>query len=237
MKVIAHRGASSQAPENSIKSIHLAIEQNADYVEIDVRLTKDGIPVIIHDPTIEGVAVHELTSQTIKSYEMVKILNDRVVKERIPTLNEVFQLDWKESGIMIEIKKCPQADSEVVNAVMEILIKSVKVPKKVIMGSFSLEIVKEVMIRKNQWLVPIQTIGIVEDEKFITDFLSLGVDKIAMWYPLINQRIIEQLKRHDVSIWAFTVNDCNVASSLQAIGVDGIITDVPTKILKHTEMH
>ncbi len=233
MKVIAHRGASAEAPENSLKSIGLAIEQNADYVEIDVRLTKDGVPVIIHDPSAEGIAVHELTALSLRQYEIEKIFNGRVIKERIPTLEEIFQRDWIESGIMIEIKKCPQADSEIVQAVMEILIKSVKIPKKIIMGSFSLEIVREVAQRKNQCKAPIQTIGIVEEEKFIDEFLSMRVDMIAMWHPLINRPVVEKLRSHGVCLWAFTVNDCNVASSLQKAGVDGIITDVPSKMLNY----
>src|SRR5438034_6344625 len=109
MKIIAHRGASHDAPENTLAAVHLAWQQNADAVEIDVHLSKDGKLVVIHDATTKrtcGVShkVRELTLAELKSLDAGKWKGRQWVGETIPTLDEVLDIVPKGRGLVIEMK-------------------------------------------------------------------------------------------------------------------------------------
>ena len=107
-EVFAHRGASGYAPENTLEAFLLAIEQGADGIELDVQLSKDGVPVVIHDETVDRVTgqsgfVKDFTLQELK--EMV-VLRERFAKyrdARIPTLREVLDA-VRPSGIAVNIE-------------------------------------------------------------------------------------------------------------------------------------
>ena len=104
-QIVAHRGASSTRPENTLTSFAHALELGARIVELDVRLSRDGVPVVIHDPTIDRTttgsgAVHEMTAAEISTLEIPP-------GEHIPTLAEVFDLVSGAAAVAIEIKNLP----------------------------------------------------------------------------------------------------------------------------------
>lgn len=112
---IAHRGASLAAPENTLAAFQLAIDSGYDYIELDVRLTRDGVPVIIHDRTLErttGVAgyVHETDYADIRELDAGSWFAPEFADQRIPTLEEALQLM---SG-----KACAQYDTKAVPTVV-----------------------------------------------------------------------------------------------------------------------
>lgn len=103
--VVAHRGASSTRPENTLASFEEAIRLGAQIVEFDVRLSRDGVPVVIHDPAVDRTTdgrgfVHELTAPDIAS-----LLVDGTA--RVPTLDEVLDALSGRAGAAIEIKNIP----------------------------------------------------------------------------------------------------------------------------------
>jgi glycerophosphoryl diester phosphodiesterase len=107
--VIAHRGASAYAPENTLASFAKAIELKADWFELDVHLTKDGQVVVIHDGSLERVAgikksVPEMTLAEIKLADAGASFAKEFAGERIPTLDETLALAKNRVGIYIEIK-------------------------------------------------------------------------------------------------------------------------------------
>ena len=113
-KVIAHRGASHESPENTLASIRRAIDLNVDCIEIDVHLSKDHVPVVIHDDTVERTTsskeklrITDLTLQEIKKLDAGSWYNPSFKDENIPTLKEVLELDFKGCNLMIEMKKSP----------------------------------------------------------------------------------------------------------------------------------
>ena len=107
-EVFAHRGASGYAPENTLEAFQLAIKQGADGIELDVQLSKDGVPVVIHDETVDRVTgqtgfVKDFTLQELK--DMV-VLGERFTAypdARIPTLREVLDA-VRPSGIEVNIE-------------------------------------------------------------------------------------------------------------------------------------
>ena len=107
-KIFAHRGASGYAPENTLEAFALAITQGADGIELDVQLTKDGIPVVIHDETIDRVTekkgwVKDYTLKELKELTVLKNKFPEYSAAKIPTLEEVLDA-VKASGIQVNIE-------------------------------------------------------------------------------------------------------------------------------------
>ena len=107
--VVAHRGASSTHPENTLEAFEAAIAEGADVVELDVRLTADGVPVVLHDPEVSRSTdgrgfVHELTLAQVKALDAAP---GRPERAQIPTLREVLDLVTGRAGADLEIKNIP----------------------------------------------------------------------------------------------------------------------------------
>jgi len=103
--VVAHRGASATFPENTLEAFDAAVETGAGAVEFDVRLSADGVPVVVHDPHVARIStgqglVHELTAAELQALEMPR-------GGRIPTLREVLDLLSGRCGINVEVKNIP----------------------------------------------------------------------------------------------------------------------------------
>ena len=110
--IVAHRGASSTHPENTLSAFEAAVELGADVVELDVRLSRDGVPVVMHDPDVDRTtdgsgAVHELTAAEIRR------LNAGTAESPagVPTLREVLELASGRAGVALEIKNVPGEDA------------------------------------------------------------------------------------------------------------------------------
>ena len=104
--VVAHRGASATFPENTLEAFDAAVSAGAPVVEFDVRLSSDGVPVVIHDPEVSRVAmgegfVHERSMEDLQAMELVG------GRGRISTLREVLDLLSGRAGIDVEIKNIP----------------------------------------------------------------------------------------------------------------------------------
>jgi len=109
MMIVAHRGASGEAPENSLASFKLAWQQNADAIEGDFRLTKDGVIVCIHDEDTERIGdkklmVAESTLEELRTVDIGSYRGTQFANERIPTLDKVIATIPEGKKILIEIK-------------------------------------------------------------------------------------------------------------------------------------
>lgn len=107
--VIAHRGASAYAPENTLSSFGLAIDQGADWFELDCTLSSDGEIIVIHDDTVDRTtngtgAVVELTFEQLRKLDAGSWKDARFAGEKLPTLDESLNLGARRSGVYVEIK-------------------------------------------------------------------------------------------------------------------------------------
>ncbi len=110
--VIAHRGASGDAPENTLAAFNLAVEQGADVVELDVHMTTDGHPVVVHDDTVDRTTdgsghVRTKTLAELKALDAGSWFDSGFAGERIPTLDEVVVWARGKTTLSIEIKNTP----------------------------------------------------------------------------------------------------------------------------------
>jgi glycerophosphoryl diester phosphodiesterase len=240
----AHRGASKEAPENTLAAIKQAILLNANYVEIDVRLSKEGIPIVLHDPSTTRMSGHhhpsadQLTVAEIQQIDVGQKFGPLFVGEKVPTLWDVLQLDWKGAGLMIEIKKCPQDPKKVVTAVFDVLKQTTNASlPPLVIGSFCAKIVAEVQRHLQEWQQDaIGVLGIAEKLECVDPFIQLNIKHLALWYPLITPSLMASLQEKGMTIWTFTVDDVKKAEFLLSLGVDGIISN-DTRLMKEKIFH
>ncbi len=122
--VIAHRGASAYAPENTLSAFALAAEQNADWFELDCTLSKDGAVIVIHDDDVERTTnsvgkVCDLTLAELKKLDAGSWFDARFADERLPTLDEALDLAKDRIGVYVEIKSSDN-DTKLMQAILKL---------------------------------------------------------------------------------------------------------------------
>ncbi len=157
---IAHRGASGYEPDNTLRSFEKAIELGADMIEVDVHLSKDGVPVVIHNYEIEGNPINGLTKDELKQFDVGK-------KEKIPTLQETIDCVKGRCLLWIELKG-EKTEQPVID-----LIRKNGLEHDVIIGSIDLN-----KIRRLKQLAPEIITSILTGEKDI-DFVKLAQEAQA----------------------------------------------------------
>lgn len=232
-KIIAHRGASKEAPENTLASIKKAIDLNFDYIdlEIDVHLSSDHVPVVMHDHTVERTTslksdrkITEMTLAEIKQLDAGSWHHEDFKGEPVPTLQEVLALDFNKCGLMIELKASPFSPHQVATKIMEVIDAS-NPPKRLIFGSFEPALLKAIRMINPK----MELIYIVEEKELIHSF---DCKYVAVCEKLLNPALIKELLERKKVIWSFTVDCPERAVELRASGIHGIITNNPREIKK-----
>jgi glycerophosphoryl diester phosphodiesterase len=233
-KLIAHRGASAEAPENTLASLEKAFSIGVDFVEVDVHLSKDGVPVVIHDPivtrTTNAVAprkICEMDFAEINELDAGGWFDNEFEGQKIPTLTDVIKTTRGKAGLMIELKEHKQPELFVTHVLKAFKEAKVRLSSKILIGSFSIDIYKEIR-RQAKGCHPI---AIIEQTSQLPAFKRVGIQNIAMWYKLLNPPMIDSLHEEGINVWAFTVDNPEVAQFLLAIKTDGIITNDPRRLI------
>jgi glycerophosphoryl diester phosphodiesterase len=235
--IIGHRGASADAPENTLASFRLAMEQRADGVELDVKLTVDGQVIVIHDPTVDRTTngkgeVKRLTLAAMRELDAGSWKDIRYQGEKIPTLDEVFETVGHHTLVNVELTNYADPGDALLEKVAE-LVKRHGVEKNVIFSSFLPNNIAR--IRK---LLPEIPAGLLALEG-TSGMLSRSL--IGRWYSpqMIHPYYTdadgayiarEHRRGRRVNVW--TVDGPDDIRRLIADGVDGIITDDPKLALQ-----
>lgn len=234
-KIIAHRGASFESPENTLAAIRQALTIGVDYIEVDVHLTRDGIPVIFHDATI-GRTTNGLASQEIRSLDFAEIqkldagtwFHSRFKGEPIPTLDTLLRLNRGPVGLMLELKEYNPNFKALVAATLQSLLHNPQTDfGPITIGSFSAEIIEE-LLNQNKGFFSIA--GIAEEPKMIPIFQEMGVRHFVLWSKIIKPEIAEKLHESGNRIWTFTVDTPKEAHYWDSLNIEGIITNDPRRI-------
>lgn len=234
--VVAHRGFSFIAPENTLAAYRLAIEAGADMAECDVYLTKDNVPVLMHDRTLERTAGHkgrlrEMTLAEAKKLDAGKWKAAKFAGERIPTLAEGLELTKGKLRFVIEIKEESIA-ADVVKAIKSSGID----PQDLMIFSFYARAVDE--IAKIEPLLP--TTWLVDDPGLdepawraaIGQALQIRASAIGTSFTHVDPGFVRLAHECGLSVFVWTVNDPQDVEHLVRIGVDAIISDRPDMALE-----
>lgn len=232
LKIIAHRGASSYAPENTLPAFEKAIKQKADAIELDVRLSKDNVPVIIHDATINRTSngkgyVHNLTVKELKKYDYGCKFSNKFKGVTIPTLEEVLQLLQNHPiNLHIELKNGPIIPKELEQKVLE-LIYHYDFENRVIYSSFD-----HISLQRLSFLDPQAKIGLLFHINLINlfqyvDQTGLKIHSIHPNHFYVTEEMIMEARKRNIDVNIYTVNNKKMAHSYKKMGVNGLITNDP----------
>ena len=226
--VIAHRGYSSVAPENTLSAIKEAVKIGANYIEVDVHLSRDGEIVVIHDESIDRTTngtgrVEDLPLDELKTYDAGGWFSPRHQGEAIPTLDEVFQAVPKGTKIIVEIKEGRSR----YQGIEDKIISSADVRGRrddIILKAFN-----EDILHTAEQLAP-------DIPRLLVYVFGFGVDSFSgeflqhhRWF--FNRRSLNRLQSADFKVIVWHVNDRDDMQRLVDWGVDGIETDHPNVLL------
>jgi glycerophosphoryl diester phosphodiesterase len=234
--VIGHRGASGYAPMNTIPAFTLAADQGADGIEFDVWLSKDGVPVILHDITVDGTTdghgkVSEMTLSELKALDAGAWKGAQYAGTRIPTLDEVFSaVGTRFTLINVEIKS-EEGMVEGVEAAVYASIQRHRLAERVVVSSFD----PRVLQRFGALTVDIP-MGFLEWEG--TPPEAYGLARLVRHEALhphctqVNEAYMRAAREAVRSVNTWTVNDTSEALRLRDLGVNAVITDTPDVMLR-----
>jgi glycerophosphoryl diester phosphodiesterase len=235
VEIIAHRGASYQAPENTMAAVTLGWEKRAN-VEVDVYLSKDNRMVVIHDASTKRTAggvdlkVKESTADQLRALDVGSFKAKEFAGERIPFLAEVVRSIPPKQKLYIEIK-CGQ---EILPALRQLLVESGKISQVVIIG-FNLETVaesKKLIDVPTYWLKGTDKDKntkqwIPHDPKLVQTAKDKGLDGLDVDFAGVTEEFVRAAKAAGQKLYVWTVDDPAEARRLVQLGVDGITTNRP----------
>lgn len=228
IKVIGHRGSSKRAPENTISSILCAAEDKADYAELDVQETKDGVVILMHDNNLKRVAgvdkkVSEMTYKEIEKLEVGSSYSEKFRGEKIPTLEQVMKASKGKIKLDIEIKSYKNNDNLVKKVVQ--LIEDNDFVDNSLVCSFDYH----TLVKVKKLNPKIRTGYITVLNK--GERLDLGsVDYYSIYYPKVTRSVVDRLHRNNKKVHAWTVDNKEDWKRLIEMGVDDIITNCPDEL-------
>jgi glycerophosphoryl diester phosphodiesterase len=233
MKIYAHRGCSGTHPENTLAAFKAAAELPIDGVEFDVHLTKDGEAVVIHDEKVNRTTdgkgyVKDMSLSELRKLDCGSWFSDKWRGERIPTLDEVLEVFQRTSHrINIEIKSDIFPYDTLVNKVIDSAERH-GMSERIIISSFNHEDIQKVC-RDADVESAILTSQIFVD---VYDYARvIGTTRIHMSLPSAFRRMATDALRKGAIVYVYTVNSMEYASELQKVGVHGIFTDYPERML------
>lgn len=219
--IFGHRGSPSVVPENTMQSFKQAFKEGADGIELDVRLTNDKKIIVIHDETVDRTTngtglVKELTFKEINRLTIDK-------KLRIPSLEEVVKFFGNDKWLNIEIKE-PRFEKQLID-----LLNDLQITQKIIISSFFVKVIQNLNKTSSEFSTAFLFNYRIEDFKSLKD--EKNINAIHPHQKLINQELIAEARKNKLQIRAWTVDNPKIAIQLAKFGVEGIITNVPKKII------
>jgi glycerophosphoryl diester phosphodiesterase len=234
--VTAHRGFSGQTPENTLASFQAAIDAGSDMIELDVHLSRDHEVVVIHDDTLERTTngrgnVADKTLSELKSLDAGSWLHPRFTGERIPTLAEVLALARDRILVNIELKKgkhFPYTMEDLADRTLAVVEKA-GMTDHVLFSSFAPPAIDRISARN-----PRLPIALIVDKPWAKPDEPGGGTR----YPTLNCRAsvlgeenIRRAQAEGVKVHVWTVDAADAMEKFLALGVDGIITNHPDRLI------
>jgi glycerophosphoryl diester phosphodiesterase len=216
--IIGHRGASAVAPENTLAAFEAAIAAGADGIEFDVRLARDGVPVVIHDETLYRTArvhrrVADLSFEQLNQFDVPSLAQ---LFELIRSNKLILYLELKEYQIRL-VEECCR------------LVEEYRLKDRVIFECFEHSALRTV---KN--LDPTLKIAPLFQPTasfILKKALAVEADEIALHHRLTNKRIVERARSANLNVVTWTIDDPAWFNGAQEIGVHALITNDPSALI------
>ncbi len=239
--IIAHRGGAGLAPENTLASFRNGLALNADVLEMDAHLTKDGVAVIIHDPTLERTTdgtgrVADFTLAQLQTFNAAaKYAGGATERQAIPTFAQVLDLAKPTNArIEVEIKVPPQGRYPGIEQKMIDEISAHEMLNRVQISSFDFDTLKQVKAISSKT----KTVALLTFDYFrgkdlyqagasIEEMKKIGADVIAVNKELLIPALVQEAHERGLKVEVWTVDAEEEMKKFVTMGVDGIITNRP----------
>lgn len=233
----AHRGLSSQAPENTLAAFKLAVEKGCDWIEIDVQLSSDNVPVVIHDQTVNRCTngsgkVREMSLSQLEMLDAGLWFGEEYREEPIPTLLDTL-LYVKNAGVNlnIELKVYPQDDIQQLCQKVKEVIELVAISdSRILFSSFETQALQEMKqllpeVRRGQlWQsIPDDAMQVLQ---------RIGAYSVHCDYRFLTEQLAQDVKAAGYQLYCYTPNFPELVSDYWRWGVDMMITDTPQAYLE-----
>lgn len=238
-KVIGHRGAKAYAPENTVESIKTAASLGVTWVELDVKLTRDNVPIIFHDEELDRCTngtglVAQTNYEDLRDLDAGSWFGDSFSNVRIPTLEEAVDAILKHDlGLNLEIKPCPGREKETAEIALDYLSQYWDDLDKLLISSF-----QHVSLEAALDLAPDFARGLLiggpempENWKELADYLD--VKTINLGAQLVTRQVADDVMDLELPLLVYTVNDPMQAKQLQRLGADAFFSDCPDVIMEN----
>jgi glycerophosphoryl diester phosphodiesterase len=245
MLIIGHRGASAVAPENTMAAFREALAVGADGIEFDVRLTRDGVPVVIHDSTLRRTGglpdrVADLTWAEISKVDVGSWFDESFANETVPSLAELFTLFQSNNSTLYLEMKCDSPSEQ--RPLAEACVRAIEehsLKERVIVECFqlpALKILKQIDpdIKTVALFEPAFTNpSVLSDQRLINQATDVGAVALALHYRLARESLVQKAKAAGLHVAIWTVDDPAWLERARAIGIDALITNNPAAMLGH----
>lgn len=241
--IIGHRGASADAPENTMAAFREALAVGADGIEFDVRLTRDGVPVVIHDSTLRRTGglphrVADLTWAEISKVDVGSWFSKSFANETVPSLAELFTLFQSNNSTLYLEMKCDSAAEH--RALAEACVKAIdehSLKERVIVECFqlpALRILKEIDsgIKTVALFEPSFNPSVLSDQRIINQARHVGAVALALHHRLARESLVRKAKDDGMHVAVWTVDDPSWIERARATGIDALITNNPEAMIR-----
>lgn len=240
--IIGHRGHCAIAPENTLPSFELALDAGADLIELDYQHSKNGVPIVIHDPILDRttdarkrwkrrrIKVSQKTATEIQALDAGSWFDVKFAGARVPLLSEALDFICGNGGVALIERKSGDA------ATLARLLRERNLINKVIVISFNWKFLHEF-----HKLEPEQVLGALGPPTRLShgrrpvhprrrlaarlkDLVKAGA-RIAVWNRKVSKRDVQSAHSQGMKVWIYTIDDGRLARPLLRRGVDGIITN------------
>jgi glycerophosphoryl diester phosphodiesterase len=239
-QIVAHRGNSGPLPENTLIAINSAIDLGVDMVEVDVRLTKDGVPILMHEDRVDGTTsgtgfVANFTWEELQTLDAGRWRGDEFAGQPVHSLEETLDLTVGRVALNLDVK-VPEAIEPTAIAVLEAGAS----------GSTVISGCSKSCVRTVQGIDDEISTLLNLDDPFagvdpadapsvaltsIAAAQDLGAIAINVPHPLVDTELVQQAKAVGIGVWAFTVDNKNRFSELVDTAVASITTNWPEPML------
>ncbi len=230
--VTSEAACAGHAPENTLPGIEAALLLGADAIEIDVHCTADGVPVLLHDETVDRTTegsgnVHEMTLAAVRALDAgAKHFAPRFAGTRVPTLAEVVDLTKGKALLQIEIKQ-PGIERAVADVV-----RDAGAIADCESHSFYPDVLRAMRAEEPRMAAVLLRIGrsITDWQEFYASALTLNAQGVSLYYAYLTEAIVRQGQRRGLSVMCWTVDDDADIARMLALGVDSINSNFPERV-------
>eukprot|EP01094_Clydonella_sp_ATCC50884_P002488 TRINITY_DN118_c1_g1_i1.p1 TRINITY_DN118_c1_g1~~TRINITY_DN118_c1_g1_i1.p1 ORF type:complete len:283 (+),score=95.89 TRINITY_DN118_c1_g1_i1:73-921(+) len=246
--VIAHRGASATAPENTIPAFKKALEEGSDGFETDLRTSKDGVVVLIHDSTVNRTTncsstappgqcrcgpVNDLTLAELKTCDAGSWKGPEFAGTRIPTFQEAVELASEHDAVIVMDLKTDDVTGGLLGKQIIEIVTPLVMNTNVLPSCWNADQLQNMRLYLRQSAK--QKLGSAPAEhgrQYFADVISAGVGGFSVDYKTTTQSFVYDAHKRMLPVFVWTVNGVENISNVIEMGVDGILSDEPDVVLQ-----